>query len=399
MNLWMVGVDFAHAPLALREPVCFTRGQVQALLPCIAAARGVAACALLATCNRTELYIHGAEHAEADVLAVLAQAADFDAEAYRAVCVRRSGDAAVHHLMAVAAGMESQIFGDDQIVSQVREAAALARQAGTMDAVLDTLFRRAVTAGKRVRTETRLTGVPASAATAGVRRAETFFGTLREKKAVVIGNGEMRRLAAAALHARGAAVTVTLRTYRHGETVVPSGCAAWPYDRRYEVMEGADLVVSATASPHFTVTADAVAAMHRPPALLVDLAMPRDIEQTAALHGPTVWNLDDLGDLGEHNTAERAAAAQIIKEEQAEWNEWYAYRQSLPVIAQIKDVALDRLRYDHAYDSLHEDADLDGLAALAVHKTVDLLLGGMKNIVSPERLEACLAHMKRGSGK
>ena len=103
--------------------------------------------------------------------------------------------------------------------------------------------------------------------------------------------------------------------------------------------------------------------------------------------------------MGEHNTAERAAAAQIIKEEQAEWNEWHAYRQSLPVIAQIKDAAFDRLRYDHAYNSLHEDADLDGLAALAVHKTIDLLLGGMKDIVSPERLEACLAHMKRGSGK
>ncbi len=175
-----------------------------------------------------------------DVLAVLAKAADVDAEDYRAVSVHRSGDAAVHHLMAVAAGMESQIFGDDQIVSQVRGAAALAREAGTMDAVLDTLFRRAVTAGKRVRTETRLTGVPASAAAAGVRRAETFFGTLREKKAVVIGNGEMGRLAAAALHARGAAVTVTLRTYRHGETVVPSGCAAWPYDQRYELMGGAE---------------------------------------------------------------------------------------------------------------------------------------------------------------
>lgn len=396
----MTGVDFVHAPLAMREQVSFTRGQVQALLPRIAEQPDVLACVLLATCNRTELYVHGAEGAEIDALARLACAAGFDAAAYRPLCVTRAGEGAVHHLMAVAAGLESQIFGDDQIVTQVRGAVSLARAAGTTDAVLDTLFRRAVTAGKRVRTEARLVGVPASAAEVGVRRAEAFLGTLRGKRAAVIGNGEMGRLAASALRARGADVTVTLRTYRHGETVVPAGCATWPYDTRYELLEGADLAVSATASPHCTVTAAGVAALQKPPALIVDLAMPRDVEQAVADDGRvTVWNLDDLGDLGEHNTEERAAAARIIEEEQAEFAAWHAYRQSLPVIARLKDTALDRLHFDHAYKGLHEDGDLDGMAELAVNKTVDLLLGGMKDVVSPERLAACLDHMRKGSGR
>ena len=396
----MTGIDFVHAPLEKREAVSLVRGQVLALLPRIAAMEGVAGCALLATCNRTELYLHGADGRMPDPLETLADAIGFDAAAYRGFSVKRSGEDAVRHLMQVAAGLESQIFGDDQIVTQVKDAAALAREAGSADAVLDTLFRRAVTAGKRVRTETRLTGVPASAAEVGARRAQEFFGSLEGRRAVVIGNGEMGRLAAATLRAQGCAVTVTLRSYRHGETVVPAGCDTFPYDRRCEILDGADLAVSATTSPHFTLTAEQVAAMHNPPRLLLDLAMPRDIEQAAGADARvTLLNLDDLGDLGDPSADARAVAARILGEEEQAFYDWYGYRQALPVIAAIKDEALGRLHYDHAYSGLHEDGDLDGLAELAVNKTVDLLLGGMKGLVNAERLESCLAHMRKGSGR
>ena len=396
----MTGIDFVHAPLEKREAVSLVRGQVQALLPCIAAQKGVQGCVLLATCNRTELYLHGAEGTQLDALAVLAEAAGFDAAEYRGYSITRTGEDAVHHLMQVAAGLESQIFGDDQIVSQVKGAVALAREAKTVDAVLDTMFRRAVTAGKRVRTETRLTGVPASAAEVGARRAAQFFGSLEGKRAVVIGNGEMGRLAASTLRAQGCAVTVTLRSYHHGETVVPAGCATWPYDTRCEVLDGADLAVSATTSPHFTLTAEQVTAMHNPPRLLLDLAMPRDIEQAVGEDGRVrLLNLDDLGDLGDHNAEARAVAMRILEKEEQEFAAWYSYRQALPLIAAVKDEALERLHYDHAYSGLHEDGDLDGLAELAVNKTVDLLLGGMKELVDAEHLAACLAHMRKGSGR
>lgn len=401
MNLTMTGIDFVHAPMAQRERVSFVRGQVQVLLPQIAEMPGVAGCVLLATCNRTELYIHGEDGVSLDPLAMLARAAGFDAAAFRGLSVTRSGEACVQHLMAVAAGLESQIFGDDQILTQVRDAAALARDAQTIDSVLDTLFRRAVTAGKRVRTEVRLTGVPTSAAAAGVRRAQDFFGALQGRRAVVIGNGEMGRLAATALRAQGCAVTVTLRSYHHGETIVPAGCDTFPYDRRCEVLEGADLAVSATTSPHFTLTAQQISDLHRPPRLLLDLAMPRDIEQAAGEDARvTLYNLDDLGDLdNSRNDAAKQAAVRILDEEQAEFYRWHAYRQALPVIAEVKDTALERLRFDHAYSDLYRDGDMDGLLELAVGKTVDLLLGGMKELVDADRLEACLAHMRKGSGR
>lgn len=401
MNLTMMGIDFVHAPLKERERVSFVRGQVQALLPQLAKMTGVAGCVLLATCNRTELYLHGEDGVSLDPLAMLARAAGFEAAVFRGLSVTRTGDTCVQHLMAVAAGLESQIFGDDQILTQVRDAAALAREAQTMDSVLDTLFRRAVTAGKRVRTEVRLTGVPASAATAGVRRAQDFFGALEGRRAVVIGNGEMGRRAAEALRAQGCAVTVTLRSYHHGETIVPAGCDTFPYDRRCEVLEGADLAISATTSPHFTLTARQVSALWQPPRLLLDLAMPRDIEQAAGEDARvTLYNLDDLGDLDDsHSAAAKQAAARILDEAQAEFYRWHAYRQALPVIAQIKDTALGRLHFDHAYDDLYRDGDMDGLMELAVGKTVDLLLGGMKELVDAGRLEACLAHMRKGSGR
>ena len=401
MNLTMTGIDFVHAPMAQRERVSFVRGQVQALLPQIAEMPGVSGCVLLATCNRTELYIHGEDGVSLDPLAMFARAAGFDAAAFRGLSVTRSGEACVQHLMAVAAGLESQIFGDDQILTQVRDAAALARDAQTIDSVLDTLFRRAVTAGKRVRTEVRLTGVPASAAAAGVRRAQDFFGVLQGRRAVVIGNGEMGRLAATALRVQGCAVTVTLRSYHHGETIVPAGCDTFPYDRRCEVLEGADLAVSATTSPHFTLTGQQISDLHRPPRLLLDLAMPRDIEQAAGEDARvTLYNLDDLGDLDDsRNDVAKLAAARILEEEQAEFYRWHAYRQALPVIAAVKDTALERLRFDHAYSDLYRDGDMDGLLELAVGKTVDLLLGGMKELVDADRLEACLAHMRKGSGR
>ena len=397
MKLCMAGIDHVSATLEQREKLSLVRGQVQAMLPRIAEQTGCAA-VLLATCSRTELYLHAEDERElpdaAEVLCEIAGAAEC-----RPFLTLRAGGEAVRHLMQVSAGMQSQIFGDDQIVSQVKDAAALARELKTTDAVLDTLFRRAVTAGKRVRTETRLTGVPASAAQAGVRKAERFFGTLAGKRAVVIGNGEMGRLAARALVETGCAVTVTLRTYHHGETVVPQGCGTVPYDRRMESIEGADLVVSATTSPHFTLTAEQVAALKNPPRLLLDLAMPRDIESTAASEDTTLFNLDDLGELGDADNAARETALRILKEETREFFAWLNYRAALPLIAQIKSAVAERVRHIRDYDALVADGDAETLAELAANRAVELILGGMKEKIDVETMKTCLEHIGKGSGR
>lgn len=395
MKLCMAGID-ASAPFEEREKLSLVRGQVQAMLPRIAEQTGCAA-VLLATCSRTELYLHAeGERALPDPAEALCRAAGVAASAF---VTRREGADAVRHLMHVAAGMQSQIFGDDQIVSQVKDAVALAREAKTTDAVLDTLFRRAVTAGKRVRTETRLTGVPASAAEVGVRRAERFFGSLAGRRAVVIGNGEMGRLAARALVRAGSEVTVTLRTYRYGETLVPQGCGTVPYDRRLDAIEGADLVVSATTSPHFTLTAAQMQTLLCPPRLLLDLAMPRDIESTAAGAQTALFNLDDLGDLGDADDTSRETAECILDEETREFFAWLNYRTALPLITKIKSAAIERVRHMRDYDALAAEGDAETLAELAVSRAVELVLGGMKEKVNVQSMKDCLEHIRKGSGR
>ena len=395
MKLCMAGID-ASAPFEEREKLSLVRGQVQAMLPRIAEQTGCAA-VLLATCSRTELYLHAeGERALPDPAEALCRAAGVAASAF---VTRREGADAVRHLMHVAAGMQSQIFGDDQIVSQVKDAVALAREAKTTDAVLDTLFRRAVTAGKRVRTEARLTGVPASAAEVGVRRAERFFGSLAGRRAVVIGNGEMGRLAARALVRAGSEVTVTLRTYRHGETLVPQGCGTVPYARRLDAIEGADLVVSATTSPHFTLTAAQMQTLLCPPRLLLDLAMPRDIERTAAGAQTALFNLDDLGDLGDADDTSRETAECILDEETREFFAWLNYRAALPLIAKIKSAAIERVRHMRDYDALAAEGDAETLAELAVSRAVELVLGGMKEKVNVQSMKDCLEHIRKGSGR
>ena len=391
----MIGIDFLKADISKREPLSFTQNQVTSLLPVILNNENVLACALLATCNRTELYLNTKEPVNA--LHILAKAANIPEKDYITCTVSRQGNSAIRHLMEVSSGLQSQIFGDDQIVTQVKNAMQLAREAKTLDSILETLFRRAVTAGKRVKTETRFYTVQPSAASKSVQMAKDFFGNLNGKNAVVIGNGEMGRLAASLLVEQGCNVIVTLRTYRHGQTIVPAGCNTHLYDDRFSCIDGADLVCSATTSPHFTITYEHILQLSNPPKLLIDLAMPRDIDENIKkIKDITIWNLDNLGSLPDENKEEREKAAKIIEKELADFYSWNSYRAALPVIAQIKDSIMQRVHFDKQYSEFENDNDLDGVVELAVNKSVDLLFGSMKDIVNPDRLSESLNHIRKG---
>ena len=393
MNIQMIGIDFHKADISKREPLSFTQNQVTNLLPKLASGENVLACALLATCNRTELYLHTKENI--DALNLLSNCANLNKNDYLDCTISRYNDDAIRHLMEVASGLQSQIFGDDQIVTQVKTAMQLARNSKTLDNVLETLFRRAVTAGKRVKTETRFYTVPPSAAAKSVQMAKEFFGDLSGKKAVVIGNGEMGRLAASLLAEQNCDVTITLRTYRHGQTIVPAKCKTHSYDDRFNLIAGADLVCSATTSPHCTITYEKLLKLAKLPKLFIDLAMPRDIDHQIN-NLTTVWNLDDLGSLNNENKEEIKHANEILEKEISDFYAWNNYRSALPVIAQIKDDITKRVYFDKQYDDFKQDNDIDSLIELSVNKTVDLLLNGMKDAVNQDRLLQCLNHIKKG---
>lgn len=378
MTLFMSGFDYTKADMALREQLSFAAPEVEALDSALARLEGISGAVLLSTCNRTELYVTVQDDCLPGQL--LCEASGRDWQRFSPVCVTRAGEDAARHLLEVAAGLQSQIWGEDQIVTQVGQALERARNADSIDAVLATLFRTAVSAAKEVKTRVRLTAIPSSAASQAVERLEKAFGSLVNKKAVVIGNGEMGRLSARLLHQAGCAVTVTLRTYHHGETLVPSGCGTIPYDRRMEAVDGADILFSATTSPHYTFTLEQAESLKQCPKCMVDLAIPRDIDpELAHLTDVTLWNVDDFGLKPEETDAAALERARLLLDRHLrEFYEWWDYRECIPVMRELKDAIGQRFAAEDGQDT-----------QAIVDKTVELLLGGLKGRVRAQDLREC----------
>ena len=265
------------------------------------------------------------------------------------------------------------------------------RQAGSADGVLETLFRTAAACGKTARSGGRISGVPTSVAHRAVEVLREQMGELAGKSALVIGNGEMGRLSASLLREAGCQVTVTLRSYHHGQTVVPAGCEVVPYEARYEAMEGMDLLLSATTSPHYTVNLAAFAALARPPRMLVDLAIPRDIQpELAQQAGVTLLNVDHLRrqDVVDANAMKRVQAA--VEEYLERFLQWNTYRESLPAQEELKQALRQRMR---AY--LEAGMDAEEAMELTVEKTVELIAGGLNDTLPAHAIRECAARIRQ----
>ena len=380
----MSGLEHSQVPISLRERLSFTKQQTGEMVRKLHSFPQVSGCVLISTCNRTELYFSCTEEVVPGKL--LCQAAGAEYPLYQDAFVTLSEKDAVQHLMEVAAGIRSRIFGEDQIISQVKDSIAIAREAGAADSVLETLFRSAVSAGKEVRTKVRLTSVPTSAASMAVDLLREKLGNLTGKKALVIGNGEVGRLAASLLRQEGCQVSVTLRTYRHGETIVPPGCGVVPYDQRFLHMEGCDLLLSATTSPHYTVTVEPLSKLPSLPAVLVDLAIPRDIQpEVGQLPGVSLYNIDDLGNFSESRTIP-AEVTEILNAQMENFYRWLNYKDCMTSVDSLKQAIVDRLLTAQEFG---EDLTESEIIQLSVNKTVDLLVTGLAERITSENLTKC----------
>ena len=395
MKIIMASLEHSMAPIDLREKLSFTKAQNMEAVQEMKRDPRVSGCALLSTCNRTELYLSCKEDLNPGKLLCRVQGIPY--EPYQKVFLTLSDEDAMRHLMAVAAGLRSRIWGEDQIISQVKNAVSLAREAKVTDATLETLFRCAVSAGKQIRTETHLNALPTSAASNALELLKREMGDLKGRRAVVIGNGEMGRLAAGLLFSAGADTAVTLRTYRHGETIIPSGCSVIPYEERMEKIDGADLLISATTSPHYTVTSDMLSGMAHPPKVLVDLAIPRDIEPDCGkLPGIRLFNVDDLGSHLEDRSVP-PEVNRIIEEQMENFYHWLHFRQCMQSMGGLKDAVYDRLLTSQELEGTLTDAEI---VQLSVYKTVDLLISGLAETVTPEQLRKCEMKIRqRTTGK
>ena len=321
MTLYALGINHQTAPVALRERVAFADSAVPAALAELRALPGVREVALLSTCNRTELY------ASADDDRVLADwlgahprdgedAAD-PAQALHAYLYRRSGDEAARHLFRVACGLDSMVLGEPQILGQVKQAWSMARASTAMGGELDRLFQHAFVTAKRARTETRIGSSPVSVASLAVRLAQESFARPDDSVVLLIGAGETIELTARHLtQARVKRLLIANRTYRHAQELAERhGAVALPLDELERHLFLADVVFSATASQSPILTrpqvAQALSLRKRRPMLLMDLAVPRDIEpDVAELEDAFLYTVDDLDRVVEQNRRSRGDAAQ-----------------------------------------------------------------------------------------
>lgn len=323
----MTGIDYTLANIDARQRFSFTPSQLEALYADLSAERGVEGCVVISTCNRTELYLSRADGFDQPPFSALCGAMGVDPDDYAGMYFEKYGDEAVNHLCLLACGAKSQIFGEDQIISQVKNALALARKFHAADPVLEVLFRTAVTCGKRIKTELRLTDRETSI---GTRLADRLAEYPDAKRVLVIGNGEIGRLCADVLTRRGYEVTMTVRRYRHAEVEVPDSVETAEYALRYELLGRFDAIASATRSPHYTIERAELERLTVRPALYFDLAVPRDIEKSVgSLPGVRLFDVDDLGD-AHTDVRERQLAdvADFVDKHKNDFYKWYDYRTS-----------------------------------------------------------------------
>lgn len=346
-ELFLLGITHTTAPLAVRERLALDDAERGALLAELAGLTRESAA--IVTCNRTELYaLASVDDAPRHALGLLARQSGLPVTALEPVIERSTGEDAARHLFRVAAGLESLVVGEAQVLGQVREAAAAARAAGTAGPVLTKLFNLAVAAGKRARAETAIGRGAGSVSHAAVELARNLLGDLRGKHALVIGLGEMGQIVARNLVAHGARdLAVCNRTAERAERVARLlGGRAVPWERLDDALTAADVVVTATGArvPMLSTQRMSRVAARREgrPLLLIDIALPRDVEAgVAGLPGIHLRDLDALQAVRTENLRAREDVVPqveaIIDQEVAAFLTWWQGREVLPVIRGLRE--------------------------------------------------------------
>ena len=347
MGISMIGIDYNRASVDVRAGFSFTKKNAATAMERLKSEQGVLGCIILSTCNRMEIWASAQEEWQGSLYEFLCREKEKVPGEFREYFVQRTGKEAVEHLFYLASGLKSQILAEDQILTQVKDALALAREAYCTDNVLEVLFRMAVTAAKRVKTEVSFSRGNISVIHQALDCLENQGFSLRGKTCMVIGNGEMGKLAALALKEAGADVTVTVRQYRSGIVSIPKGCDRINYGDRMEFLPKCDLAVSATASPNYTLTRQLLEEEDIPGHMvLIDLAVPRDIEPSAGtLPNVTLYDIDSfkINTLSPKMQASMDKAGVILAEQQEEFYNWYDGHDLIPRIRDIKKEAVEDL--------------------------------------------------------
>ena len=388
MHLFLLGVSHRTAPVELRERLDFSSRDVGAAVEALCARTGAAETVVLSTCNRSELYVASEDVTQArqDLVGFLAEYHRLPSDQFVPHLFAREDDQVAHHLFRVAAGLDSLVVGEPQVLGQVKDAFGVASERRCAGPLLNKLFTSSFAVGKRVRTETALGEGAVSVSFAAVRLARKIFGKLDGRRVLVIGAGEMGKLTAQHLRAQGVGdIVITGRTQSRAEEIaVAVDGRAVPWSELLPALGNADIVITATGSQLPIITRANVEAVmdrgRREPLFIIDIAIPRDVEPGAGdIEQVFLYNVDDLQTVVQENLSRRSAeiqrAEEIVAEEVSHFMAWRRSRTVVPTVVAlrqrfdtIRKAELQRL--DSKLSGLDADtrARVDELTRLIVEK-------------------------------
>ncbi|HQA07466.1 MAG TPA: glutamyl-tRNA reductase [Syntrophomonadaceae bacterium] len=352
MYVLVAGVNHKTAPVEIREKFSISGPALQEAYASLNSCSGVEGSIILHTCNRTEVYAttRNIDEGAKDLEGFLRQFSGLGYHELKKYLYQPNCHDAILHLFRVAAGLDSMILGENQILGQVKDAYLQAIELGSSDGVLNALFQKAIYVGKRVRTETGLDKYPISISAAAVELARRCLGSLENKTVMVIGAGEMSELTTRYLMQNGVkSVIVSNRSYDKALLLAESlqGRAIRLTDLP-DVLPQADIVISCTAAAHYVMhdhnCGESLRKRQGRPIILIDIAVPRDIDPALGdIPGVYLYDIDDLQGVVDANYMERQRASKeaekIIAEELDKFNQWLTSLYAVPVIAALKSQA------------------------------------------------------------
>lgn len=403
MDIYMTGINYSNAELEYREMFSLTLDQQSRISKKLINSGMAKGCIFLSTCNRTELWISGNNPLAIDFfINEVLEDYEFELIIRKNIEKRfivRKGEEAIDYLLELACGIHSQIFGEDQILSQLKAATDDARENGYIDSILETLFRTAVTGAKKVKTEVILTNKNRSLPESIVSQLEERYGKLREKSCLVIGNGEMGRLMASRLVQAGAKVEMTLRQYKKTQAFIPFGSGVVLYEERYNGIEEKEFIFSATRSPHHTIKFEEIKNLLKRDKnyCFIDMALPRDIDsRIKELNNVTLLHIDDFGVRAECAEEDLEAAREILLEYKQDFINWYHIRTLAPKVNEISEVVgeLTDCKLTKVYKNINISEDdkcfLQSSVQAATKKAVSKLIFGLRENMEIEQYNQLL---------
>jgi glutamyl-tRNA reductase len=353
-ELLALGISHKTAPLELRERLALTEGRAVGVLGELVERDEVLEAAAISTCNRTELYLYVGDGVGAESLALglLAREAGIPPTELVGHLYSLRASVAAGHLLRVTAGLDSMIIGEAEVQGQVKRAYELALVEGATGPVLNHLFRLALAAGKRARTETGISQRSLSVPSVAVDLARRTLGELDERRVLVVGAGETAELTARALAAKGVhAIFIANRHYDRAIGLAQRFAGqAVRIEALPEEMVNADIVVTSTSSPHHVVEREELGEVmdlrEDRRLLLIDLAVPRDIHPACReLTAVSLYDMDDLQTLVERNVSGREVEARradaILRTELDRFDRWLAAQDVTPTVAALRARADD----------------------------------------------------------